>query len=194
MVTLAAPLAVQSSAQARIPCRPGAGTVTLAHSSKARIFEYNRDGNDYACLYSNGHARYLSGSEHYEYRLVRFAGPYVAYVENIAAVDDHIGVVNLSTGNHHSYQEVRPIENSTCPQVDSLVLKGDGAVAWIGTNFLAESFCVNPPGPAVEVRRHDRRGLRTIDSGVGVVPTSLQLSGSQLRWTNAGHVHFATLL
>ena len=31
------------------------------------------------------HAHYLSGSEHYEYRLVRFAGSYVAYVQNMRA-------------------------------------------------------------------------------------------------------------
>lgn len=194
LIALAAPLAFQSSAQARVPCRPGSGTITIAHSSRARIFEYEHNGNDYACLYSNGHARYLSSSEHYEYRLVRFAGPYVGFVENIAAIDDHIGVVNLSTGSRHSYQEVRPIEHSTCPQVDSLVLKSDGAVAWIGTNFFAEGFCVNPPGPAIEVRRHDRRGLSTLESGVGIAPTSLHLSGLRLRWTNTGHVHFSTLL
>lgn len=193
-VALVAAAAGQTPAQARVPCRPGPGTTTIAHSAKARIFEYERDGNDYACLYSNGHARYLSSSEHYAYRLVRFAGAYVAYVENIAAIDDHIGVVNLRTGRIYSYQEVRPIENGVCPQVDSLVLKGDGAVAWIGTNFLAEGFCLSPPGPAIEVRRYDRRGLRTIDTGTGIVPTSLRLSGSRLRWQNAGHARSAALL
>jgi hypothetical protein len=193
-VALAAAAAGQTSAQARVPCRPGPRTTTIAHSSKARIFEYERDGNDYACLYSNGHARYLSSSEHFEYRLVRFAGLYVAYVQNIEAVDDHIGVLNLRTGQMHNYQEVRPIENGVCPQVDSLVLKGDGAVAWIGTNFLAEAFCLNPPAPAIEVRCHDRRGLRTIDTGNGIVPTSLRLSGSRLRWLSAGHARSATLL
>jgi hypothetical protein len=182
-----------ASAQARIPCRPGPHTITIAHSAHARIFEYEPNGNDYACLYSNGHARYLSPSEHFEYRLARFAGTYVAYVQNIMAIDDHVGVMNLRTGRLHNYQEVRPIENSLCPQVDSLVLKRDGAVAWIATNF-AGGGCVNPPGPAFEVRRHDRRGLRTIDEGPGIVTTSLHLSASTLSWVKAGHVRSASLL
>jgi hypothetical protein len=192
-VTLAASLVAQAPAQARIPCRPGPGTFTIAHSAKARIFEYQANGNDYACLYSNGHARYLSSSEHYVYRLVRFAGAYVAFVQNVEAVDDHIGVLNLRTGGLHNFQEVRPINNSVCPRVGSLVLKGDGAAAWIATNFVG-SFCSNPPGPAIEVRRHDSRGLHTINSGTGIAPASLSLSGSLLRWTNGGHMHTATLL
>lgn len=193
-VAWAISLAGGASAQARIPCRPASGTTTIAHSTSARIFEDERDGNDYACLYSDGHARYLSSSEHYEYRLVRFAGSYVAYVQNIEGVDDHVGVVNLRTGHVGNYEEVRPIGNAVCPQVDSLVLRSDGAAAWIATNFLAQGFCENPPGPAIEVRLHDRHGLRVVDSGTGITPASLRLSGSMLRWVDAGHVRSATLL
>jgi hypothetical protein len=193
-VAWAISVAGQASAQARIPCRSAPGTTTIAHSTTARIFEDERDGNDYACLYSDGHAHYLSSTEHYEYRLVRFAGSYIAYVQNIDGVDDHVGIMNLRTGRVGNDQEVRPIDNAVCPQVDSLVLKSDGAVAWIATNFLAEGFCENPPGPAIEVRRHDRRGLHVVDHGTGIVPTSLHLSGSLLRWVDAGHVHSATLL
>jgi hypothetical protein len=192
-VALAVAAIEQAPAQARVPCRPGPGTVTLAHSAKARIFEYERNGNDYACLYSNGHPRYLSSSEHYEYRLVRFAGAYVAFVENVRAIDEHVGVVNLRTGGIYRYAQVRPIENSECPETNSLVLKGDGAVAWIATNFLS-SQCPNPPGPVIEVRRHDRRGLQTIETGAGIVLNSLSLSGSSLRWTNTGQMRSATLL
>jgi hypothetical protein len=176
----------------RIPCRPGPGTTTIAHSATARIFSDDSNGNDYACLYSNGHARYLSTTEHYEYRLVRFAGSYVGFVANIEAIDDHVGVMDLRTGRLHNYQEVSPISRAVCPQVDSLVLKSDGAVAWIATNFLG-SGCSNPPCPAIEVRRHDRRGLRIIGHGTGIVPTSLHLSGSVLHWTDAGQMRSATL-
>ena len=193
-VAWAISLAGQASARARIPCRPAAGTTTIAHSTRARIFEDERDGNDYACLYSDGHAHYLSSSEHYEYRLVRFAGSFVAYVQNINAVDDHVGVMDLRTGRVGNYEEVRPINHAICPKVDSLVLKWDGVVAWIATNFAAEGFCENPPGPAIEVRVHDRHRLRVVDSGTGIVPTSLHLSGSVLRWVDAGRVRSATLL
>ena len=194
------------AAQAYRPrCRPGPGTSTIARSSRARIFADFASGNDYACLYSTGHAYYLSSTEHYDYLLVHFAGPYVGFVENIAANDDHIGVMNLLTGRQRSYREVTPIRQTgsscgsstpvcyvVCPHVDSLVLKADGAVAWIATNFAGEG-CINPPGPVTEVRRHDRRGLTVVASDTHIAPTSLRLSGSTLRWTDAGHHRSARL-
>jgi hypothetical protein len=185
-------LIVAASAHARIPCRPGPGTTTIAHSARARIFSDNRNGNDYACLYSNGHPRYLSSTEHYEYTLVRFAGPYVAYVPKIEATTGDVGVMNMNSGRRHSYQIVRPIAHGICPEAGSLVLKADGAVAWIATNFLGAG-CTHPPGPAIEVRAHDSRGLRVLDSGTSIVPTSLHLSGSVLRWRHGGHTRTATL-
>src|ERR1700694_4084370 len=74
----------------RLRCRPGADSSTIAQSPAARLFTAP-DGNDYACLYSVGRAFYLSSAEHYEYRLVHFSGPYVAYVQNVAASDDNVG-------------------------------------------------------------------------------------------------------
>lgn len=67
-------------------------------------------------------------------------------------------------------------------------------MAWIGTNFQAEGFCENPPGPTIEVRLRDRHGLRVVESGTGIVPMWLHLSGSMLRWVDAGQVRSATLL
>lgn len=193
IASVAALLLLGAPAQARIPCRPGPGTRTLAHSATARIFEYERNGNDYACLYSSGHARYLSVSEHFFYRLVRFAGPYVAFVQNIAAIDDHVGVLNMRTGHLHNYEEAPPIEKSICAEVNSLVLKSDGAVAWIATNF-PTGGCENPPGPIVEVHRHDRRGSAVLAQGPAIDPASLSLGGSLLLWLDAEHVSGATLL
>jgi hypothetical protein len=181
-----------ATANARIPCRPAHGTRTIAHSRNARLFEDFANGNDYACLYSNGHPRYLSTTEHYEYPLVRFAGPYVAFEPKIEAVPGDVGVMNMRTGRRHTYAAVRPIENKICAEVDSLVLKPDGAVAWIGTNFLSP-LCSHPPGPAIEVRAHDRGGLRVLDSGVTIAARSLRLSGSLLRWKHGGHIRTATL-
>jgi hypothetical protein len=185
-------LAAGTAAQAKIPCRPAHGTRTIAHSRNARLFEDFANGNDYACLYSNGHPRFLSTTEHYEYPLVRFAGPYVAFEPTIEAVPGDVGVMNMSTGRRHDYAAARPIENGICAEVDSLVLKPDGAVAWIGTNFLSP-LCTHPPGPAIEVRAHDRRGLRVLDSAVTIAPRSLRLAGSLLRWKHGGLVRTATL-
>jgi hypothetical protein len=185
-------LAAQAPAQARIPCRPGPGTRTIAHTAKARIFSDNRNGNDYACLYSNGHPRFLSTTEHFEYPLVRFAAPYVAYVPTIEAVPDDVKVMDMRTGHVRTYPSVHPIENTICSRTESLALKRDGAVAWIATNFRA-SGCEHPPTGTIEVRVHDKHGLRLLDSSLAIVPTSLQLSGSTLRWVDGGATRTATL-
>jgi hypothetical protein len=184
-----AALAVTAAA---IPCRPGPGTTTLAHSAHARIFSDDATGNDYACLYSDGRPRFLSTTEHYEYRHVRFAGSYVAFVQNIEAIDDHVGVMNLRTGRLRNDAEVTPIAGAVCPNVASLVLKSDGAVAWIATNFLG-SGCSAPPGPAIEVRRHDGRGLRVVASSTAIVPSSLRLHRSTITWVQAGTHRSASL-
>jgi hypothetical protein len=183
--------AVVHAHAARIRCRAGRGSTTIARSPTARMFTA-ANGNDYACLYRVGRAFYLSGSEHYQYELVRFAGPYVAYVENVEANDEEIGEIDLQNGRRHTFEIASPIEDTVCYGVGSLVLKGDGALAWIGTNFLGEG-CASPPGPEIEVRRHDRRGLAILDSDQNILPDSLHLHGEALTWTDQGIVRSATL-
>ncbi|MFI4985610.1 MAG: hypothetical protein ACHQAV_06480 [Solirubrobacterales bacterium] len=188
------PRAAQQGLQARaarIPCRPTADSVTIAQSPAARLFT-GADGNDYACLYSVARAFYLSGAEHYDYRLVHFSGPYVAYVQNIEASDDSIGEMDLRSGRLRTFQIATPINNSVCYGVGSLALKADGAVAWIGTNFLGFA-CISPPGPEIEVRRHDHRGLRILDRGRRIVPGSLHLLKGVLSWTDGGVRRKSTL-
>ncbi len=181
-----------ASAHASVPCRPGPGTTTIAHSKHARIFSDERNGNDYACLYSNGHPRYLSTTEHFEYPLVRFAGPYVAYMPTIEAVPGNVSVLNMSTGRAHEYESAQPIEGATCAEVTSLALKGDGAVAWIATNFLSPN-CEPRPGATIEVRAHDRHGLRVLDTGTVIGLKSLRLSRSTVTWKDGGATRSATL-
>jgi hypothetical protein len=115
-ITLVAVCATGVRAQAAvaetIPCRPAPGTTTIAHSKHARIFEDGRNENDYACLYSNGHPHLLSPSEHYGYPIVRFAGPYVAYVPTTrSAPEGDVWVMDLRTGHKHGYVAVQPVEN-----------------------------------------------------------------------------------
>jgi len=181
------PHGVQLGLHARaagVPCRPTADSVTIAQNSAARLFT-GADGNDYACLYSVGRAFYLSGAEHYEYQLVHFSGPYVAYVQNIEASDENVGEMDLRTGRVRTFEIATPIQNSVCYGVGSLALKADGAIAWIGTNFLGFA-CISPPGPEIEVRRHDRRGLSILDRGTRIVPGSLHLFKGILSWTDGG--------
>lgn len=188
------PHAAQQGLQARaarIPCRPTADSVTIAQNRAARLFT-GANGNDYACLYSVGRAFYLSGGEHYDYQLVHFSGPYVAYVQNIEASDDNVGEMDLRTGRLRTFEIATPIESSVCYEVGSLALKADGAIAWIGTNFLGFA-CPSPPGPEIEVRRHDRRGLRILDRDTRIVPGSLHLLKGVLSWTDGAVKRKSTL-
>jgi hypothetical protein len=179
-------------AHEEIPCRPGPGTTTIAQSKRARIFEDHRDENDYACLYSNGHPRLLSPSEHYGYPIVRFAGPYVAFVPTTrSAREGNVWVMDLRSGHKHSYVEVQPFENGICGEAVSLVLKSDGALAWTARNYL--EGCPQSPPPTVEVRVHDRHGLRVLETAPGIVATSLHISGSTVSWVNGGSTRTATL-
>lgn len=200
---------------AHVPCRPARGTTTIAHSRRARIFSDERTGDDYACLYRNGHARFLSTTEHWEYHRVHFSGRYVAFVAFAEGANANVGVMNLKTGRvrrFREYEEVAPIKpppgecpsavpncSVVCPQVDSLVLKPDGAVAWIAVNFPAASpstgaSCGGQIAPVIEVRRHDRRGLKVIATGAGIVPSSLRLAGSTLSFSDDGRTVTSTLL
>jgi hypothetical protein len=194
VLALAVTLPAQASAQTPVPCRPGPGTTTIAHSRYARLFEDAHTDAYYACLYTDGHARELSDNEHYGYALVRFAGPYVAFVQSIESAESDVGVVNLRTGHAHYHEELAaPIEASVCPEVGSLVLSPDGAVAWIATNFLGEVCGPEHPPPTTEVRLADRYGLHVLDSGQGIVSTSLRLSGSTIEWVDAGRARSVAL-
>lgn len=213
--TASASLAARATRRAHVPCRPAKGTTTIAHSAKARIFTDARTGNYYACLYKNGHPRVLSTIEHWEYEMVRFSGKYVAFVAFAESSNAYVGVLNMSTGRRHRFhedEEVAPIKlapgqcpsadpncNAVCPQVDSLVLKSDGGVAWIAVNFPAPSpstgvSCGNETPPVTEVRRYDSRGLEVIGQGAGIEPASLRLHGSTLTWIDEGMSATASLL
>jgi len=195
------------TAKPRVPCRPAAGTKTLAHTAKARIFADEKTGYYYACLYKNGHPRVISTIEHWEYELIRFSGDYAAFVAFAEASNYYIGVMNMTNGHIRKFddgEEVTPVKpppsqcpsalpNCTvvCPVVYSLVLKPDGAAAWIAVDFPPPSpstglSCGNEIAPVTEVRRYDRRGLQVIGQGAGIEPKSLRLRGSTLSWVDEG--------
>lgn len=74
--------------------------------------------------------------------------------------------------------------------VGSLVLKGDGAVAWIGVG----RSLVGHASPKIEVYRANRRGkVQLLDSGLSVRPGSLTLQGSRLSWKNGTAVRHGSL-
>jgi hypothetical protein len=67
----------------------------------------------------------------------------------------------------------------------SIVVKSDGAVAWIVASGVARG--------GNQVRVVDRSGSRVVASGTDVDPQSLALAGSTLYWTQ-GSKPFSTTL
>ena len=68
----------------------------------------------------------------------------------------------------------------------SLVLKPDGAVAWI-VSFFANNMNVQ------QVYADDASGYRLIASSAAIAPNSLALAGSTIYWLQAGAAQSATL-
>jgi hypothetical protein len=78
--------------------------------------------------------------------------------------------------------------------VVSLVVKSDGAVAWIA----GDGEVVSPSNPSVKVSAYqveavDASGNRLLASGAEIDPHSLRLAGSTLYWTQEGKTMSATL-
>ena len=83
----------------------------------------------------------------------------------------------------------RPLGPEFFESVASIVVKPDGAVAWIG-----EGGSVISGGRSdIEVDKADAHGLALLDSGTGIADRSLRLHGSALTWRHGGHAHSASL-
>ncbi len=73
-----------------------------------------------------------------------------------------------------------PLGPESYQSVDSLVLKSDGAVAWIG---VASSIVRH--GNDIEVHKTEQHAQVLLDSGPGIDPSSLRLRRSVLTWKRA---------
>jgi hypothetical protein len=178
-----------------VPCGP-ASAHTLAIDSVARV--YDSGGTVYGCVRGASASRRL-GSAQFCIRSARvapvaLAGETVAYGLETCGVDTGFGNVvvrRLSDGRQlrSLAATTNPLPPESYQRVDSLVVKTDGAVAWIG---VASSIVRR--GEGVEVHRADKRGAAELDSGTAVDKGSLRLRGSTLTWSHAGAVRSATLL
>lgn len=75
----------------------------------------------------------------------------------------------------------------------AIVVKRDGAVAWIVDNFGLNVGLPPETVPYFEVKSLDGSGLRTLAEGTDVDPSSLALAGSYLYWTQGDHASSALL-
>jgi hypothetical protein len=175
-------------------CAPAHATA-LAADGRASV--YVSSGHVYGCANST-HRRYLLGASARSIREGR-AGPVV-----LAGVDVAYGLSRFGVDTGSTQVMVRrltdgkllhgaPATSSVAgpesyQSVSALVLKPDGAVAWIG-----QSNSIGGRGHGVEVHRFDTRGQSVLDRGSGIGPSSLRLRGSVLSWTNSGRRRSATL-
>jgi hypothetical protein len=179
---------------ATISCDPS-GAHTLAVDADARV--YTLRTKVYGCA-NGGTRRYLLGSTgfcvnaHAVGAVVRLAAAYVGYSVATCGVDNGSTIVyarNLTDGviaGQHAATTTVGVESHQT--VDSLVVRADGAVAWIAT---ADS--IGAPKLVRQVERVDSHGFGLLDTGIGIATNSLTLHGTLVSWTDHGTVHDAKL-
>jgi len=99
-----------------------------------------------------------------------------------------VDVRNLVTGALHRVLSTTPSLEGTGSGMQQLVVKSDGAVAWIVSVYLRGSN-----GFTYEVRAFDKAGGRLLASATDIDPHSLALAGSTLYWTQGGRPMSAPL-
>jgi len=186
-----------ASAAASAPCGPRDGK-TLAADARARIF--SRDGSVYGCARAGGRAYLLGRSsvtrpgQWRNVGVVALGGVDAAYSTTQIGVDTlsaEVVVRRLDNGRmlHTTSATTAPLGPEFFQTVDAIVVKSDGAVAWIATGG-----SIIRHARKVEVDRIDRRGQATLDRGTAIATRSLRLRGSQLSWRHGSASRSAMLL
>jgi hypothetical protein len=169
-------------------CGPSHGQ-TIAADSVARVYSLN--GKVYGCAgpkqYLLGRASLCIGSA--RVGPVVIAGRLAAYGLERCGVDTgftEVIVRSLADGRQRSSAAAitGPLRPESYESVGSLVLRPDGAVAWIadGRSIVG--------GPArIEVHK----GMALLDTGGGIALGSLKLHGSKLTWKHGPKTRTASL-
>jgi hypothetical protein len=183
-----------SGGSASASCGP-AGAKTLAIDRQARVYESG--GNVYGCSTASRRSYRLGASARSirEGRAgpVALAGTDVGYGYTVYGVDTvsaQVLVRDLATGKQLRSEPATtgPARVESVESVDSVVVKPDGAVAWIGQSGSVVSGPTN-----TEVDRADARGLAKLDTGSGIDPHSLRLHGATVTWRHNGSSRSASL-
>jgi hypothetical protein len=173
------------------------GSTTLAANRSVRVFALHE--TVYGCSkrsdkrYRLGRSKYCVGSER--------AGPVVVAGDDAAYALERCGVdTGFTEVVVRRFSDGKTLRSDPAitgklgveahSAVDSLVLKPDGAVAWIATG----SSIIRNGNPRREVHKADRAGPALLDSGLSVRPSSLRLRGSTVMWKHGTAVRSTTLL
>jgi hypothetical protein len=175
-------------------CGP-ANTKTLAASQTARV--YSSGPWVYGCAAATGRS-YRLGQRSTCIGAARvgpvvLAGTMAAYGSEQCGVDTgsaEVIVRRLSNGRTLTQLPATTIGVGAefYESVTAVVVKRDGAVAWIGVNHSIISKRV-----AIEVHKDDRAGATLLDSGAGIHTTSLRRDGSRLTWKDGRELRHALL-
>lgn len=196
LVALVALAACGSSSGMAAPARCGPSEArTLAADRVARV--YYSGGAVYGCT-GGGRKSYRLGASARSIREgrvgpVALAGAAVAYGLSRFGVDTvsaQVVVRNLSDGSrlHSEPATIRPPGPEHFQSVAAVVVRADGAVAWIG-----QGGSLVRRGGDVEVGKADAHGRALLDSGSGIDQRSLGLRGSSVTWRHGGATRSARL-
>jgi hypothetical protein len=181
------------------PCGPSSAKTLVADTS-ARIF--SQAGNVYGCARGHGHNYLLGQASGTLVRPIRqnrvgnftLAGVDAGYSETLMGVDTlsaEVVVRRLDDGRtiHTASATTKPLGPEFFQSVLAIVVKADGAVAWVATGG-----SIIRHGKETELDRIDKRGETTLDGGAGIDARSLRLNGSRLSWRHGVATRSATLV
>jgi hypothetical protein len=171
------------------------GAHTIAADRKARVF--SKRGIVYGCALRTGKQYRLGqltsciGSD--RAAPLALADELVGYGSERCGIDtgtSQVIVRNLAGGKQLRAEAALTgrLGPEAYVSVDSLVLKADGAVAWIATGG-----SIVARGRTREVHRADATGRAVLDSGTPIDPSSLRLHGLRLTWKRGRDTRSAEL-
>jgi hypothetical protein len=178
---------------ARAACGPDSAR-TIAGDAVARV--YASGGSAYGGVTGGTRSYRLGRTDHSigaaRIEAVRVSGRIAAYGLRTSGVDTGYATVNVRRLTTGTLLTQRPATTRVGVEgfqsIDSLVLKADGAVAWIAT-----AHSIGLPTFIRQLQRLDDRGFRVLDFGPNVAAVSLALHGSTLSWKHRTAVRTATL-
>jgi hypothetical protein len=176
------------------PCGSSADK-TLAADGSARIYQQGRV--IYGCAGLGGRSYRLGVSQSCinsdRVAPVALAGKVAAYGVQRCGVDTGTAQVVVRRLADGKVLRAAPATSrvpgaESYQSVATVVVKADGAVAWIG-----QAHSILGHRAQIEVHRIDGHGAAELDSGAGIAVGSLRLHGSQLSWTHSLSERSATL-
>lgn len=176
-------------------CGP-AGAQTLATSQLARVYSVGEEV--YGCAIGTHRSYWLGAGARtfHQSRVgpVAVAGKDAAYglaSFGVDTISSQVVVRNLADGERLQKTSASTIALAeSFESVDSIVVRADGAVAWISQS---SSIVGGHTSPTFQVWRIDPRGQSLLESGAAIGGRSLQRSGSQVSWRSGSTRRTATL-